>query len=163
MLVSRHRGGTPGWGGMILRFDHMIIVVKDVAEAKRFFGLLGFKEDVSVVISGETFARYMGVPGIEAEHVTLVAEKVEPRTEIQLLRYLKPDARPDPEIRNLSKVGFNHVCFAVDDLEGMLAKMTASGFSARNEVMEFHRGKLVFLVGPEGVTEEDQLAPMELH
>ena len=29
----------------------------------------------------------MGVPGIEAEHVTLVLENVSPRTEIQLLRY----------------------------------------------------------------------------
>ncbi len=75
---------------MIKRFDHLTIVVNDIPEAKRFFGLLGFKEAISVVISGETFARYMGVAGIEAEHVTLVAEGVEPRTEIQLLHYLHP-------------------------------------------------------------------------
>ena len=139
---------------MIKRFDHLTIVVTDIAAAKRFFGLLGFREDISVVISGDKFARYMGVPGIEAEHVTLVADGVEPRTEIQLLRYLKPDALPDPEIRNLCKLGFNHVCFAVDDLDAVLARMTANGFAARNEVMEFHRRKLVFLVGPEGVTVE---------
>src|SRR5262245_57294563 len=143
-----------GGAGMIRRFDHLTIVVTDMAEARRFFGLLGFRQDISVVISGETFARYMGVPGIEAEHVTLVAQGVEPRTEIQLLRYLKPDVLPDPEIRNLCKVGFNHVCFAVDDLEAVLARMTAGGFAARNEVMAFHRRKLVFLAGPEGVTVE---------
>jgi hypothetical protein len=40
---------------------------------------------MSVVIAGEPFASYMGVPGIEAEHVTLVLENVTPRTEIQLL------------------------------------------------------------------------------
>jgi catechol 2,3-dioxygenase-like lactoylglutathione lyase family enzyme len=91
---------------MIQRFDHMTIVVKDVAEAKRFFGLLGFKEAVSVVISGETFAKYMGVPGIEAEHVTLVAEGVVPRTEIQLLHYLKPEAKEDPQIRPQRGSGF---------------------------------------------------------
>lgn len=139
---------------MIQRFDHMTIVVSDVAEAKRFFGLLGFKEVTTVVISGETFAKYMGVPGIEAEHVTLVAEGVEPRTEVQLLRYLKPDAKPDHLIRDLSKIGFNHICFAVEDLEAVLAKMVANGYSARNEVMDFHRRKLVFLAGPEGVTIE---------
>jgi catechol 2,3-dioxygenase-like lactoylglutathione lyase family enzyme len=139
---------------MIKRFDHLTIVVTDVAEAKRFFGLLGFKEVTTVVISGETFARYMGVPGIEAEHVTLVAEGVEPRTEIQLLRYLKPASKPDPLIRDLSKIGLNHICFAVEDLEGVLAKMVANGFAARNEVLDFHRRKLVFLAGPEGVTVE---------
>jgi catechol 2,3-dioxygenase-like lactoylglutathione lyase family enzyme len=139
---------------MIKRFDHMTIVVADVAEAKRFFGLLGFKEVTTVVISGETFAKYMGVPGIEAEHVTLVAEGVEPRTEIQLLRYLQPAAKPDPLIRDLSKIGLNHICFAVEDLEATLAKMVANGFSARNEVLDFHRRKLVFLAGPEGVTVE---------
>ena len=139
---------------MIKRFDHMTIVVTDVAEAKRFFGLLGFKEATTVVISGEIFAKYMGVPGIEAEHVTLVAEDVEPRTEIQLLRYLNPAAKPDPLIRDLSKIGFNHICFAVEDLAATLAKMVANGFAARNEVMDFHRRKLVFLAGPEGVTVE---------
>src|SRR5258708_6072379 len=77
MLASGPKGG----GAMIKRFDHLTIVVNDVAEAKRFFGLLGFKEAISIVISGATFARYMGVAGIEAEHVTLVAEGVEPRTE----------------------------------------------------------------------------------
>jgi catechol 2,3-dioxygenase-like lactoylglutathione lyase family enzyme len=139
---------------MIKRFDHLTIVVTDVAEAKRFFGLLGFKEVTTVVISGETFAKYMGVPGIEAEHVTLVAEGVEPRTEIQLLRYLKPASKPDPLIRDLSRIGLNHICFAVEDLEAVLAKMVANGFSARNEVLDFHRRKLVFLAGPEGVTVE---------
>jgi catechol 2,3-dioxygenase-like lactoylglutathione lyase family enzyme len=139
---------------MIKRFDHLTIVVNDIPEAKRFFGLLGFKEAVSVVISGETFARYMGVEGIEAEHVTLVAEGVEPRTEIQLLHYLHPLATPDPEIRNLGKLGMNHICFAVDDVVAALAKMTAAGFAARNEIMDFHDRKLVFLAGPEGVTVE---------
>jgi len=59
---------------MLRNFDHVTIAVRDVDAAKSFFGLLGFREDQAVVISGEKFARYMGVPGIEAEHVTLVHE-----------------------------------------------------------------------------------------
>src|SRR5215472_8682438 len=72
---------------MVKHFDHCTIVVRDVDRAKKFFGLLGFKEAMSVVIAGEPFASYMGVPGIEADHVTLVLENASPRTEIQLLRY----------------------------------------------------------------------------
>ena len=54
---------------MVKHFDHCTIVVRDVDRAKIFFGLLGFKETTSVVIAGEPFASYMGVPGIEADHV----------------------------------------------------------------------------------------------
>ena len=139
---------------MVKHFDHVTIVVRDLDQAKRFFGLLGFKEAITVVISGETMDQYMGVKGMEADHVTLVLEHAEPRTEIQLLRYRRPAALPDPHISDLNKLGFNHVCFAVEDIEAEVAKMRAAGFETRNEIMDFHARKLVFLAGPEGVTVE---------
>jgi catechol 2,3-dioxygenase-like lactoylglutathione lyase family enzyme len=138
----------------VRHFDHLTIVVRDVERAKAFFALLGFKEAVSVVIKGPVFADYMGVPGIEAEHVTLVLENASPRTEIQLLRYLNPDTLPDPHIRDLNKLGLNHVCFAVDDIEAEVARLRGAGFRTRNEIMDFHARKLVFIEGPEGVTVE---------
>lgn len=139
---------------MIKHFDHVTIVVRDVEAAKRFFGLLGFQVDKSVVISGPQVAAYMGVDGIEAEHVTLSLANVSPRTEVQLLKYRHPDPLPDPAIGNLAKVGFNHICFAVDDLKAEVARLQAEGVQLRNEVMEFQNRKLVFLAGPEGVTVE---------
>jgi len=139
---------------MVKRFDHLTIVVCDIDRAKAFFSVLGFKEAISVVIAGEPFASYMGVPGIEAEHVTLVLENASPRTEIQLLRYRHPDPLPDPYIRDLNKLGMNHICFAVDDIEAEIASLRASGFATRNKVMDFHSRKLVFIEGPEGVTIE---------
>jgi catechol 2,3-dioxygenase-like lactoylglutathione lyase family enzyme len=59
---------------VLKHFDHLTIVVQDVERAKAFFGVLGFKEAKSVVIAGEPFASYMGVPDIKADHVTLVLE-----------------------------------------------------------------------------------------
>jgi hypothetical protein len=67
--------------------DHVTVVVADLAAARRFFSLLGFKEDKAVVISGPVMDRYMGVPGIEADHVTLVMADANPRCEVQLLHY----------------------------------------------------------------------------
>src|SRR6516162_10473643 len=139
---------------MVKHFDHCTIVVRDVDRAKIFFGLLGFKEAMSVVIAGEPFASYMGVPDIKADHITLVLENVSPRTEIQLLRYQHPDSLPDAHIRDLSKIGMNHICFAVDDVEEEVAKLKACGFKTRNQIMDFHSRKLVFIDGPEGVTVE---------
>jgi catechol 2,3-dioxygenase-like lactoylglutathione lyase family enzyme len=139
---------------MVTHFDHVTVVVRDVEAAKRFFGLLGFEHEKSVVISGETLANYMGVPGIEADHVTLVLKGATPRTEVQLLGYRNPRPTPDPNIDVLSKLGFNHICFAVDDLDREIARLRAGGVETRNDVLDFHSRKLVFLRGPEGITVE---------
>jgi catechol 2,3-dioxygenase-like lactoylglutathione lyase family enzyme len=135
---------------MVRRFDHVTIVVRDVEAAKRFFALLGFKEVKSVVISGKVMEDYMGVAGIEADHVTLAIEN--PHTEVQLLRYRHPDVIADPA--KLNKLGFNHICFTVDNLEAEIAKLTAVGVKLRNKMMDFHSRKLVFLYGPEDITIE---------
>jgi catechol 2,3-dioxygenase-like lactoylglutathione lyase family enzyme len=132
----------------------MTIVVRDLDRARRFFGLLGFKEAISVVIAGEPFASYMGVPEIEADHATMVLENASPRTEVQLLRYRHPESIADPLVRDLHKIGFNHVCFATDNLEAEIRKMRENGFETRNEILDFHSRKLVFLDGPEGVVIE---------
>ena len=44
--------------------------------------------------------------------------------------------------------------FAVDDLDAMLDRLRANGVRTRNDVMEFHDRRLVFLVGPGDVTIE---------
>ena len=139
---------------MVSHFDHITLVVRDVEAAKRFFALLGFEHDRSVVISGEAFSDYMGVPGIEAEHVTLVLAGAVRRAEVQLLRYRTPDSVPNPTIENLSTIGFNHVCFAVEDLESELHRLRAAGIEPRTRILDFHGRKLVFLRGPEGITVE---------
>ena len=137
---------------MVRNFDHVTIVVRDVEAAKHFFALLGFKEVKSVVISGEVMEAYMGLKGIEAEHVTLAIEN--PHTEVQLLRYRYPEMIVDADILKPNKLGFNHICLAVDDLKAEIAKLTAAGVRLRNKMMDFHSRKLVFVYGPENITVE---------
>lgn len=139
---------------MVRRFDHLTIAVRDLDGARRFFAVLGFREAVSVVIAGEPFAAYMGVPGIEADHVTLVLENATPRTEIQLLHYRHPPPVEDPHIGDLHKIGYNHVCFAVDDLDAEIRRIRDAGFQTHGEILDFHARRLVFLDGPEGVVVE---------
>jgi catechol 2,3-dioxygenase-like lactoylglutathione lyase family enzyme len=139
---------------MVRHFEHVTIAVRDVDAAKRFFALLGFEEEISTVIKGPTMDAYMGIPGIEAEHVTLVLKGSAPRLEVQLLRYRQPSIPDEPRLARLDRLGFNHVCFAVDDLVAEVARLEAAGVKRRNEIMDFHGRKLVFLAGPEGVVIE---------
>jgi catechol 2,3-dioxygenase-like lactoylglutathione lyase family enzyme len=134
-------------------FDHMTIVVTDLDEARRFFGLLGFAERLAVVAQGDEIARYMGIEGWEADHVTLALEGAAVHQEVQLLRFHRPPAAPDDGAGTLTRVGFNHVCFRVEDLDAMVAHLTAHGIKPRNEVMDFHDRRLVFLDGPGVVVE----------
>jgi catechol 2,3-dioxygenase-like lactoylglutathione lyase family enzyme len=61
---------------------------------------------------------------------------------------------PDADVENLAKPGYNHICFAVTDLEKEVKRLTSQGVSLRSEILDFHARKLVFLSGPEGITVE---------
>ena len=114
---------------MNTHFDHVTVVVNDLERAKAFFGALGFKHGRSVVISGERFSRY-------------------------ILKYHRPLPPADPEIANLGRLGYNHLCFAVDSLDAALQQLGDAGFPARGDVLDFRGRKLVYVSGPEGITVE---------
>ena len=135
-------------------FDHVTIAVTDVDDAVRFFGVLGFEVTKSVPISGATMDAYMGIAGMEADHVTLAVPSAEPHQEVQLLHFRRPTDLVDRSSGNLAGTGFNHVCFRVDDLDATVAAFDAAGFPTRNQAMVFHDRKLVFLVGPANVVVE---------
>jgi catechol 2,3-dioxygenase-like lactoylglutathione lyase family enzyme len=139
---------------MIRNLDHVTVCVRNLEDAKHFFSLLGFEEDKRVVISGEQFANYMGVEGIEADHLTLIVPDLIPRLEVQILHYRTPEAQPDPLISRLDKLGFNHICFAVDDAEAIVKHLKDNGVEVRSELRLFHNRQLFFLTGPEGITVE---------
>jgi catechol 2,3-dioxygenase-like lactoylglutathione lyase family enzyme len=134
-------------------FDHMTVVVEDLDEARAFFELLGFKERLAVVASGEEISRYMGIPDWEADHVTLELSGAPVHQEVQLLYFHRPAAVVDDGAGSLRRTGFSHVCFRVADLDGMLAHLAAHGVTPRNDIMDFHDRRLVFLDGPGVVVE----------
>jgi catechol 2,3-dioxygenase-like lactoylglutathione lyase family enzyme len=143
METTKHRG-----------FDHVTIAVTDLDEARRFFGLLGFEETKATVVSGDEMSRYMGIPEWEADHVTLELVGASTHQEVQLLRFHHPTVPDNPGETDLARLGFSHVCFAVDDLDTMLARLGAAGIQTRSDILKFHDRRLVFLVGPANVTIE---------
>jgi catechol 2,3-dioxygenase-like lactoylglutathione lyase family enzyme len=134
-------------------FDHITVVVTDLSEAKSFFGALGFEERTSVAVSGEEMSRYMGIDQWEADHVTLALEGGVIHQEVQLLYFHRPQVIVDSTAGSLDRTGFNHVCFRVRDLDEALGRLARHGFTPRNEIMEFHDRRLVFLDGPGIVVE----------
>ncbi len=81
---------------MVQRFDHVTFVVRDMEEAVRFFGLLGFQVDIDVTIAGGVIAQYMGIEGIEARHVTLVLADSTVRSGNPISEIPSPRPHPRP-------------------------------------------------------------------
>ena len=139
---------------MLKHLDHVTIAVSDIPAAIRFFSLLGFELDKDVMISGLTMDRYMGITNLEARHVTLFLTGAVPRLEVQLLHFNRPTVAAASDVTRLDRIGFNHICFAVDNIEEVIANVTMAGVRLKNEMMAFHDRKLVFLEGPDGITVE---------
>ena len=140
---------------VILNPDHITIAVADVGAAIEFFALLGFRKDHVATIDGGLPARYMGMPGMKAQHITLALEGANPPFEIQLLEFdPAPGADPGAHPTNLRKRGFNHLAFRVDDIEAATAHLVANGVTMLSDEMDYISRKLRLFEGPEGITLE---------
>ena len=140
---------------MIRNPDHVTIAVADAGKAIAFFALLGFRKDHVATIDGGVPARYMGMPAMKAQHITLALEGANPPFEIQLLEFDPPqgtDAGAHPT--NLRKLGFNHLAFRVDDIEATSAHLVANGVTVLSDEMDYISRKLRLFEGPEGITIE---------
>src|ERR1700712_5366687 len=73
---------------MILYPDHITIAVADAGPGIGFFALLCFGKGHVATIDGGLPARYMGMPNMKAEHITLALEGADPHFEIQLLEFV---------------------------------------------------------------------------
>ena len=140
---------------MILNPDHVTIAVANVGAAIEFFALLGFTKQHVVTIDGGVPARYMGMPQMKAQHITLVSEGSSLHFEIQLLAF-DPLSGSDPGAHptSLRKLGFNHLAFRVDDMEATTAHLVANGVAMLSDEMDYIGRKLRLFEGPEGITFE---------
>ena len=140
----------------VLRYpDHVTTAVANAATAIQFFEVLGFRKQHVAMIDGGPPARYMGMPDMKAQHITLALEGAEPRFEIQLLEF-DPTSPDDPgeHPTNLRRRGYNHLAFRVDDIEAATRQLAANGVKMLSDEMDYISRKLRFFEGPEGITLE---------
>ena len=135
--------------------DHVTIAVADAATAIDFFALLGFRKQHVVTIDGGDPAKYMGMPDMKAQHITLALEGSAPHFEIQLLEF---DPTPPVDVgqhpTNLRRRGYNHLAFRVDDIRAVTEHLVANGVQMLSDEMDYISRRLRFFEGPEGITLE---------
>jgi len=135
--------------------DHVTVAVANAAKAIEFFEILGFRKQHVTTIDGGPPARYMGMPEMKAQHITLVLEGAEPHFEVQLLEF-DPKAPEDPgeHPTNLRQRGYNHLAFRVDDIGAATKHLLANGVKVLSDEMDYISRRLRLFEGPEGITLE---------
>jgi catechol 2,3-dioxygenase-like lactoylglutathione lyase family enzyme len=140
---------------MIRNPDHVTIAVANATTAIEFFELLGFRKQHVAMIDGGAPARYMGMPNMKAQHITLVLEGAEPHFENQLLEFdPMPPNDPGELPTNLRRRGYNHLAFRVDDIGAAASNLVANGVTMLSAEMDYISRRLQLFEGPEGITLE---------
>ncbi len=134
---------------MINSIDHITIAVSDISNAKEFFTLFGFEVTHDVIIEKEPFVTYMDIKDLKAQHITM--RQKNSNFEIQLLYFFSPTPQGDPNINRLDKLGYNHICFNVDDVSETTDLLKSNGVKILTDILTFHSRKLVYLEGPDGI------------
>ena len=129
--------------------DHVGVIVDDLAGAIEFFTALGLEVQGRFSVGGAEVDRIVGLEGVENDAAMM--QTPDGHSKLELIQFNAPPAEGDAHGPANTR-GLRHLCFAVDDIEAEVAKLRANGFKTRNEIMDFHSRKLVFIEGPEGVT-----------
>ena len=134
----------------IKRLDHIGITVDDIESAKQFFLDLGMEFVGEDVVEGELVDRIIGLKGAKSKIAML--RTPDGNVDIELSEFVTPASVDGSEGALVNARGIRHLCFAVEDLDGLLAKMTPKGAKLVGEVVNYENiYKLCYIHGPEGI------------
>jgi catechol 2,3-dioxygenase-like lactoylglutathione lyase family enzyme len=137
----------------IQRMDHVGIVVDDLAAATVFFVELGLKLAGEGPVQGGWVDRVVGLEGVRAEIAML--ETPDGHGRIELAKFHAPPGRGGERHAPANTPGIRHITFAVEDIDGVVARLQARGAELLGEVERYENSyRLCYIRGPEGIIVE---------
>ncbi|MEU9107793.1 VOC family protein [Streptomyces xanthophaeus] len=133
------------------RMDNVAIVVEDLDAAIAFFTELGMEPEDRAEIEGLFADRAVGIEGIRS--VIAMMRTPDGHSRLELTKYRTPEAiaatPPSPPPNTL---GLHRIMFAVDDIEGTVARLRTHGAELLGEVAQYEDTyRLCYLRGPAGI------------
>lgn len=129
----------------IHRIDHVGVIVNDLTAAKEFFldfglGVLGEGE-----VDGKWAERIIGLNDVRATIVMLGMP--DGQATLELVKF-----HTQSDIKGIQQSFANHIAFAVEDIESVVAKLKNKGTELFTEIQNYDNTyKLCFVRGPEGI------------
>jgi catechol 2,3-dioxygenase-like lactoylglutathione lyase family enzyme len=129
--------------------DNVLIVVDDLEAVKAFFRELGLELEGETTVEGPSVGRLLGLESVRA---TLATMRTPDGQAIELDKFHTPSAiRYGPVDAPVNTLGIRRIMFAVDDIDGLVARMRAHGAEVIGEMQYENAYRLAYLRGPEGI------------
>ena len=142
----------------IKRMDNIGIVVEDLEATIEFFRELGLDLEGRAMVEGEWAGR---VTGLGDQRVEIAMMRTpDGHSRLELSHFLAPRVVADHRNAPVNALGYLRVMFAVDDIDGTLARLRRHGAElVSSEVVQYGDSmRLCYIRGPErlliGLAEE---------
>ncbi|WP_344441393.1 VOC family protein [Kitasatospora nipponensis] len=135
----------------VQRMDNVAIVVEDLDAAVAFFAALGLELEGRAQVEGPWVDRIVGLDGVRSEIAMM--RTPDGHSKVELTKYHAPAAlAAGPQNPPPNTLGLHRVMFAVDDIDGTVARLRTHGAELLGEVTQFESiFRLCYLRGPAGV------------
>ena len=135
----------------IKRMDNILIVVENLEAVKAFFVELGMEVEGETTVEGPSVDRLIDLQNVRATLVTMRTPDGHGR--IELDKFHTPEAiRTGPEHVPVNALGLRRIMFAVDDIDGVVARLRAHGAELVGDVVQYgDTYRLCYVRGPEGI------------
>jgi len=138
----------------INRMDHVGINAQDIEAVKSFFIDLGLEVLGEMDMEGEWVGNIIGLKNVKDRIVMLGVPGGAPA--IELVQFHSPLDEKGPQPSQSNTLGMRHLCFGVDDVEGIVATLKEKHGAELMGNIHNYEGiyKLCYLRGPEGIIVE---------
>ena len=127
--------------------------MEDLAAAKEFFLNVGLEVQGEMGLESELLDAVTGLKNAKTEMVMMQAPDGE--ATVELVRFVQPSDKAGIQPSLANTLGIRHICFAVVDIEKIIAKLKRKGVKPFSEIQNYEGiYKLCYLHGPEGIIVE---------
>jgi catechol 2,3-dioxygenase-like lactoylglutathione lyase family enzyme len=150
-LARQERMMREGQGVTVPRMDNVLIVVDDLDAAKLFFAELGMELEGETTVEGPWADRVVGLDGVRADIAMMRTPDGHGRVELSTF-HSPPAVRAEPAGAPANALGIRRIMFAVDDIDGVVARLRRHGAELVGEIAQYGDVyRLCFVRGPEGI------------
>jgi catechol 2,3-dioxygenase-like lactoylglutathione lyase family enzyme len=136
---------------MTIHMHNVLIVVDDLEAAKAFFAELGMELEGETTNEGRWVDRVVGLNDVRADIAMMRTPDGHGRVELTKF-HTPPAVRPEPESAPVNTLGIRRIMFAVDDVDGVVARLRKHGAELVGEIARYEdMYRLCFVRGPDGV------------
>jgi catechol 2,3-dioxygenase-like lactoylglutathione lyase family enzyme len=135
---------------LIKQLDHVGVTVADLDSATAFFTDLGLEIEGRTFLEGEFVDTVIGIPDARTEIVVL--RPPGGGTGVELATFVRPEHQPGSPTAMATELGLRSICFEVDDLQGIVDRLAASGYGLVGGIGQHENTwRMADVRGPEGI------------